>query len=187
MTSSALNAKLLRVRMVVLDCDGVLTDGAIYLDSAGRESKAFSVLDGTGIKYLKRSDIEVAILSGRSAKAVDHRARELDIAYVYQGYKNKMEGLKALLNRSGTPAEAVCYAGDDLTDVPVLCAVGLAVAVADARPEVQRCADWVTQAPGGAGAVREIAERILKAQDKWGDVIARYGLESERDSGGSRP
>jgi 3-deoxy-D-manno-octulosonate 8-phosphate phosphatase (KDO 8-P phosphatase) len=184
--SSELNAKLRRVRMVVLDCDGVLTDGTIYLDSAGRETKAFSVVDGSGIKYLQRAGIQVAILSGRSAKAVDYRAKELDIAFVYQGYKVKLDGLAKLIKRSGIPAEAICYLGDDLPDIPVMREVGLGIAVADARPEVRRMADWVARTEGGRGVVREVGERILKAQKKWGDIIARYGLKTGRNVRGSR-
>jgi 3-deoxy-D-manno-octulosonate 8-phosphate phosphatase (KDO 8-P phosphatase) len=169
-------ARVRHIRLVVLDVDGVLTDGSILLDADGREMKQFNVHDGTGIKYLQRADLGVAILSGRRARAVTHRARELDIRPVLQGYKFKADGLRRLLRETKLPAEAMAFVGDDLPDIPVMRAVGLAVAVADARPEVRAAAHWVTRTPGGRGAVREVAERILRLQGRWADIIARYGL-----------
>ena len=171
-----------RIRAVVFDCDGVLTDGGIHIGPDGREFKTFNVHDGTGIKYLLRVGLQVAILSGRSADAVTHRAQELGIEHVVQGCKVKTEGLTDLLQRMTLNAEAVCFVGDDLTDIPVMRQVGLAVAVANARPEVLCIAHWSTRTPGGSGAAREVAERILKVQGKWEQVIARYGLaESPAD------
>lgn len=171
-----------RVQVVVFDCDGVLTDGGIHVGPDGREFKTFNVHDGTGIKYLLRVGIRVAILSGRSADAVTHRARELGIEHVVQGCKVKTEGLTDLLQRMNVTEDAVCFVGDDLTDIPVMRRVGLGVAVSNARPEVLRIAHWSTRTPGGRGAAREVAERILKVQGKWEQVIARYGLpESPAD------
>ena len=159
--------------------DGVLTDGSILLMPDGREIKCFNVADGTGIKYLERAGIVTAILSGRSAKAVNHRARELGIRYVLQGYKRKLDGLARLARRAGIPPERMCFVGDDLPDIPVMRKVAFAVAVADARPEVIRAAHWVTRARGGRGAAREVAEKILKAQGKWRGIIARYELADD--------
>jgi len=173
-----ISSRMRRVRLVALDVDGVLTDGSILVADDGREVKVFNAHDGAGVKYLERAGIRTAILSGRRVPAVAHRARDLGIRYVLQGFKFKMQGLERLVRRSGVAPEEMCYVGDDLPDIPVMRKVGLAVAVADARPEVRRAAHWVTRAPGGRGAVREIAERVLKAQRKWRGIILRYGLTS---------
>lgn len=170
--------RLQQIRLVVLDCDGVLTDGTICINADGSEAKTFHVHDGCGVKYLQRAGLKTAILSGRTAAAVAHRAKELGIKHVLQGYKTKLEGLKELLRKTRLEAEAVCYVGDDLPDLPVLRAVGFGVAVANARAEVRKAADYVTRARGGNGAVRELAEMILKAQAKWGGIMDRYGLET---------
>lgn len=177
MSPKELRTRIRRIRLVAFDCDGVLTDGAIQIAANGSETKVFNVYDGSGIKCLQRAGLLTAILSGRTAAAVTHRANELDIPYVLQGYKIKLEGLEKLARRSKTRLEAICYVGDDLPDIPVMRKVGLAVAVASARPEVRRAAHWVTRARGGAGAVREVAEKILKGQGRWNEIIARYGLE----------
>ncbi len=176
MNSRELLHRIRRVRLVIFDVDGVLTDGGIYLDAAGGEVKRFDVHDGTGIKYLQRAGIGTAILSGRRAGAVTRRARELGLSRVLQGYKVKLDGLRRLLRETGLPPDALCFVGDDLIDIPVMRAVGLAVAVPNARPEVRRAAHWVTRASGGRGAAREVAERILRAQGRWAPIIARYGL-----------
>lgn len=176
MKKNELLDRIRRVRLVVFDVDGVLTDGSIYIGADGREAKRFNVHDGTGIKYLQRAGIPTAILSGRRADAVTHRARELDMAPVLQGYKFKMDGLDRIIRRTKVPADAICFVGDDFPDIPVMRAVALGVAVADARPEVLACAHWITSARGGCGAVREIAERILRVQGRWAAIIERYGL-----------
>ncbi len=162
------------IRAVILDVDGVLTDGGIIIGDDGAEMKRFHAHDGAGIKYLLRSGIQVALLSGRRCEAVERRARELGIAHIRQGAKDKLPVYEELLTELGLPDEAVCYVGDDLTDIPVLRRAGVAVAVASARPEVRAVADEVTEAPGGQGAVRELAERLLKAQGKWETILARY-------------
>ena len=176
MTKPSLTALMKRVEMVVLDVDGVLTDGTFGVTDGGEEIKFFHTQDGSGIKYLQRAGIPVAILSGRSAKAVERRAKELGIRWVLQGHKYKLEGLERLAHESGLSADRMCYVGDDLPDIPVMRQVRLAVAVPNARPETRRIAHWTTRAHGGRGAVREVAERILKAQGKWGEIFARYGL-----------
>jgi len=164
------------IRAVILDVDGVLTDGGVVLADDGSELKRFHVWDGTAIKYLLRNDIQVAFLSGRESAAVARRAKELGVAHVRQGAKQKLPAYQELLDELGAADEAVCYVGDDLPDIPVMRRAGHAVAVANAREEVQAVADHVTHAPGGQGAVREVAERILKAQGKWATVLGRYGL-----------
>ena len=164
------------IRAVICDVDGVLTDGTIYLGGDGQELKGFNASDGAGIKYLQRSGIAVALLTGRESGAVTRRAAELGIDHVRQGAKRKEPAFDELLAALGITDAEACYIGDDLVDVPVLRRAGLAVAVADARPEVLAIADLVTATPGGRGAVRELAEHLLKAQGKWADVIGRYGL-----------
>ena len=176
MKRPTLATRMKRIRLVAFDCDGVLTDGTIRITSTGREIKSFSVLDGTGIKWLQRAGLQTAILSGRKSRAVTLRAGELGIRHVLQGVKLKTNGLRTLLARSKVAPEEICFVGDDLPDIPVMRRVGLAVAVADARPEVRRIAHWTTRAKGGRGAVREVAEKILKLQSKWGALVARYGL-----------
>ncbi|HHT9138214.1 MAG TPA: KdsC family phosphatase [Candidatus Wunengus sp. YC60] len=162
------------IKLVIIDVDGVLTDGAIYIDSEGREIKAFHVLDGTGIAYLHRAGIKVAIISGRTCKAVIHRANELGIEDVYQGARNKLDAYKEILQKYALLDEEICYIGDDLIDLPILYRVGFPVAVANASPIVKQHSTYVTKARGGQGAVREVAEKILKFQDKWDFIMERY-------------
>lgn len=162
------------LRLVVLDVDGVLTDGRIIYDSEGRESKQFHVRDGSAIKWLIRSGLQVAWLSGRTSSVVEARARELGVQEVLQGAKRKLPAFRRLLRRLGVSPREVCYVGDDLPDIPVLRRVGVACTVADAPEEVKAVCRVVTRAPGGGGAVREIAERILRAQGAWGELLGRY-------------
>ncbi len=180
----ALLERARRVRMVIMDCDGVLTDGkAIHVSTLGRlgrllsigcDALAFSVQDGSGIKYLQRSGIRTAILSGRDVGATYHRARVLGIEDVVTGAKVKLEGYEEICRRNELEDIEVAYVGDDLPDIPVMRRVGLAVAVANAVPDVIDHAHMVTQRSGGDGAVRELAEFILKAQGKWDAIMARY-------------
>ena len=163
-----------RIRLLVLDVDGVLTDGRIVYDSAGGEAKAFHAADGQGIKYWLRAGHQAAVLSGRESETVQRRADELGIALVCMGAKDKLPAFEELLARADASAEETCYVGDDLVDLPVLARAGFAVAVRDAPEEVRRTAHYVTRRPGGAGAVREVIERILRYQDRWADVTRRY-------------
>jgi len=164
------------IRAVICDVDGVLTDGTLYLGGGGIELKGFHAWDGAGMKYLMRSGIGVALLTGRESEVVARRAEELGIEHVRQGVKDKLPACEELLAELGVAAAAACYVGDDLVDVPVMRHVGTGVAVANARAEVRDAADLVTDAAGGKGAVRELAERILKAQGMWAAVVSRYGL-----------
>lgn len=174
MTDERLLEKIRRVRLLMLDVDGVLTDGRIIVDDAGLESKQFDVRDGHGLKLLMRYDIGVAIVTGRRSRVVDHRAADLEIAEVHQGIWNKGEVLAGILERQKLAAEESAYIGDDIVDIPLLRKVGFAVAVADAVPEVQGAADYVTRCAGGRGAVREVCEMILKAKGLWHEVSTRY-------------
>jgi len=166
--------KAAAIRLVVMDCDGVLTDGRAFYGSDGFEAVAFNVKDGSGIKYLHRSGIRTAILSGRNVEAVRTRADVLGIELVEQGAKVKIDAYERIIAQAGVTDGEVAYIGDDLPDIPVMRRAGLAVAVTDAAPEVIAAADLVTRRRGGKGAVRELAEFILRAQGKWEKILERY-------------
>jgi 3-deoxy-D-manno-octulosonate 8-phosphate phosphatase (KDO 8-P phosphatase) len=171
------NEKLRRaasIKMVVFDVDGVLTDGSIMLDASGSEIKRFNVKDGSGMKFLRRSGLRLAIISGRESAAVEARASDLGIEYVYQGCKQKLPAYEDLKKRAGLDDDEIAYIGDDLPDVPVMRRCGLAVAVADAVGETRSAAHHVTAAVGGKGAARELAEWLLRAQGRWEAILSRY-------------
>jgi 3-deoxy-D-manno-octulosonate 8-phosphate phosphatase (KDO 8-P phosphatase) len=153
-----------RIRMMVLDVDGVLTDGRLYYGAQGEALKAFDVRDGHGIKMLIANGVDVALLSARSSPIVAIRASELGIRHVLQGQSEKVQGLTELLLDTGLTAADCGYAGDDLPDLPVLRAVGFAASVADASDEVRAAAHWVAPRAGGCGAVRALAEYVLRAK-----------------------
>jgi len=162
------------IKMVIFDVDGVLTDGGIIFDVYGIETKKFNVKDGTGIKYLIRSGLQVAFITGRQSMVVAIRAKELGVTDVFQNAKIKIEPYEQLLAKYGLKDEDVCYIGDDLPDIPVMRRVGFPAAVANASAEVKNIATFVTTAAGGQGAARELAEKILKDQDKWKTILSRY-------------
>ena len=173
--SAELKERIKKIRLVVMDVDGILTDGTIWLGPNGTEFKPFNVLDGAGIKYLHRAGLMTALITGRRSPVVDARAAELGIADVFQGAKVKMEAFEVLLKRRSVSPEEVCYIGDDLPDLPVMRAAGFSASTPDSRPENIEAADYVTETAGGRGAVRELAELILKVQEKWEtDIMARY-------------
>jgi 3-deoxy-D-manno-octulosonate 8-phosphate phosphatase (KDO 8-P phosphatase) len=169
-------SKIRRVRLLILDVDGVMTDGRIIVDDAGLESKQFDVRDGHGLKMLMRCDIGVALLTGRRSRVVEHRAADLGITAVYQGVLNKAEAFPGILDRFTLAPIETAYVGDDVVDIPVLRRVGFAVAVADAVSEARQVADYVTKRSGGRGAVREVCEIILAAQGRWEAVADRYAF-----------
>jgi len=173
-TREELEGKIKAIQLLVLDVDGVLTDGRTFHGSGGSEGLLFNVQDGTGIKWLQRSGLPVALITGRTLDAVLSRAEVLGIEHVLQGAKVKLEAYKELKQRTGLTDEAIGYVGDDLLDLPVMRRVRLAVAVANARPEVKQIADMVTHACGGDGAVRELAELILKTRGRWEEITRRY-------------
>ena len=153
-----------RIRLLVLDVDGVLTDGRLYLSPTGEELKVFHVRDGSGLVAVQRAGITVAIISGRDSAAVSRRAAELGIRHVRQGVVDKGAELDRLLTELGVePVETACV-GDDTPDLPMLRRVGLAVGVADAHPALLEAAHWITRAPGGRGAVREVCDLLLSAR-----------------------
>lgn len=162
------------IELLLVDVDGVLTDGVIAVDDHGVETKHFHVRDGSGFDLWHKAGKRSAILSGRWAPAVTRRAGELGIAPVIQGVSQKGEPFRKLLAELGLNAAQVCYMGDDLPDLPVLRAVGLAACPADAAAEVRETVHVVTQTRGGRGAVREIVELILKQQGVWDGLVARY-------------
>jgi len=163
---AVLRERASKIRMLVLDVDGVLTDGKLYFDHAGNEMKAFNSRDGMGMKALQRVGIEVAVITGRKSEAVAQRMAQLGIQYVYQGREDKLEAFLELLKVTGLDPQQVCFAGDDWIDLPVLLRAGLAVSVADAEERVKQQAHWITRRNGGDGAVREICNLILAAQQK---------------------
>ena len=167
----ALKERALGIRMLLLDVDGILTDGKLYFDHEGNEMKAFDTRDGLGIKAVQRSGIDVAVITGRSSGAVSHRMRQLGIQHVYQGREDKLSAFLDLLEKTGLKENEVCFAGDDWIDIPVLLRVGLAVSVADADDSVKQRAHWITERKGGDAAVREICNLLLKAQGKEKAVL----------------
>jgi 3-deoxy-D-manno-octulosonate 8-phosphate phosphatase (KDO 8-P phosphatase) len=174
MCSTDLAARCAGIELLAVDVDGVLTDGVIVLDDHGVESKHFHVRDGLGYSLWHKAGKRSAILSGRRAEVVDRRAAELKISHVAQGLAEKSEAFTNLLDHYGLKRSQVCFVGDDLVDLPVLRAVGLAACPADAVAEVRESVHLVTSARGGGGAVREVIEIILKAQGLWHGLCGCY-------------
>lgn len=166
--------KAAKIKLLLLDVDGVMTDGSIILDSHQGEAKRFHVRDGHGVKLLKRAGVEVGIISGRDSPVVTRRAKELGIEIVEQGSLIKLEAYQRIRGQTGLKDDEIAYLGDDVIDIPLLRKVGLAAAVADALEEVKKEAHYTTCLSGGKGAVRELAELILRAQGKWAQVMERY-------------
>ena len=166
--------RLQKIKLLILDVDGVMTDGRIIFDSNGVESKFFNVKDGHGIKMLQRSGVEVAIISGRASQVVTNRAAELGIDLVYQKSLDKLTPYRAILAEKGLTEAETAFVGDDLIDIPVLTRVGFAAAPADAIDEVKDLVHYVAKNAGGWGAVREVCDMIIKAQGKWEEITGRY-------------
>jgi len=163
-----------RIDLLVLDVDGVLTDGRVTLTGEGDEIKSFHVRDGAGMKYWKRAGGKLAIITGRGSPAVTRRAKELDVDVVRMHAKTKLPVLEEILEELGVEADRTAVVGDDLTDIPLMRHCGFSIAVADAVAEVRQRADHVTDTPGGRGAVREVIELILKGSGRWEQIMARY-------------
>lgn len=163
-----------RIRLVLLDVDGVMTDGSILFLGDGTELKSFHAQDGVGIKVAQRCGLDVGVITGRKSRAVEQRCAELGITELHQGDWRKLPAFEGILERRGLLAEQVCFAGDDVVDLPILRRCGLAVTVPGGHPEVQAVAHAVSTRPGGQGAVREILDAILRAQGKWPEVMALY-------------
>ncbi|HLJ96537.1 MAG TPA: HAD hydrolase family protein [Gemmataceae bacterium] len=167
MTHMPLSQRCLAIELLLLDVDGVLTDGGIIYGDDGREWKVFHVRDGSGLKLWHLAGKRSAVISGRSSTVVDVRAAELGVSLVLQGAADKRPAYQRVLTEMGVRSEQVCYIADDVPDLPILRDCGLAVAVADACPEVRSAADYITLTPGGRGAVRETVELILRCQNRW--------------------
>ncbi len=162
------------IKLLVLDVDGVLTDGTLLYSANGEEMKAFDVKDGLGIRLVRRWGIEVSIISGRSSAAVERRAEELGIAPVVQGTLNKIEAFDRILDEKNLDDRQVCTVGDDVTDVPLMVRSGLSFSVPEGVDEARRVADRITRSRAGHGAVREVCEFLLKAQGFWEQVVNQW-------------
>ncbi len=168
--------KLKNIKLLLLDVDGVMTDGGIIYDASGLETKRFNVKDGHGIKMLQRHGVEVGIITGRTSIVVDNRARELGITVVYQGALKKIDSYLDVKLKTGLNDSEIAYMGDDVIDVPVLRRVGFSAAPLDALSEVRGVVDYVSPYCGGYGAVRDLCDHILKARGAWGEISERYEL-----------
>lgn len=169
-------ARASQIELLILDVDGVLTDGSLFYDNHGQEYKAFNSRDGHGLRMLQDAGVKVAILTGRQSELVQHRAKNLNIPteLVFQGFRDKRPAFEALLAYTGIPAHKIAYVGDDVIDLPVMTQVGLAIAVADAHPFVQEQAHWITNRSGGRGAVRETCEMLLDARGQLQAILTSY-------------
>ena len=166
-----LQTKAQAIKLLICDVDGVFSDGRIYLGNQGEELKAFHTRDGQGIKFLQAAGIEVAIITGRNSEIVRRRMGELGIQYIYQGQKDKRQAYQQLKEQLTLQDHEIAYIGDDLPDLPLIIRAGLGCCVADAPSYIRQAADYCTQLPGGHGAVRELIDLLLSAQNKLADVI----------------
>ena len=176
MSRSTTLRKASRIRLLLFDVDGVLTDGTLLVHADGSESKRFHVRDGTAIVWAHRAGLLTGVLTARPSPATAQRAAQLAMRVVAQAERSKLAAYEQILRAHRLSDEAVAFMGDDLLDLPVLARAGLAAAPADAAPEVRRRVDFVTRARGGEGAVRELIELVLKAQDRWSSVASEYGV-----------
>jgi 3-deoxy-D-manno-octulosonate 8-phosphate phosphatase (KDO 8-P phosphatase) len=162
-----------RIKLLLMDCDGVLTDGRLWLTEDG-EQKSFNTHDGLGLSLLHRAGLKSGIITGRTSKAVTRRAHELGVEFVHQGDPEKIAAFEKILEQAGVDENEVAFVSDDLPDIPLMKRAELAIAVADATAEVRAVAHYVTRAKGGRGAVREAIELILKSQGRWNDLVEDY-------------
>ncbi|GAB4462950.1 MAG: HAD-IIIA family hydrolase [Armatimonadaceae bacterium] len=174
MVSENATQLLARVRLLALDVDGTLTDGGVYYDDLGRESKRFHIQDGLGIVAAQRVGLQIAWITGRESSLVERRARELGVSWLRQGVRDKATALRVLSEESGVSPDAIAFMGDDWNDLPALQTAGVALAPANAVPEVRARVHWVTERAGGSGAVREAIEMILRAQGTYEAALAAY-------------
>lgn len=171
---SSIERRALHIKLLLMDCDGVLTDGRLWLLENGDEHKSFHTHDGLGLALFHRAGLKSGIISGRTSTAVERRARELGVEFVHQGDPDKLEAFEQVLRQAGVDENEVAFIGDDLPDIPLMKRSELAVAVADAVDETRLAAHYVTRAEGGRGAVREVVEIILKSQGRWNDLVDEY-------------
>ncbi|HEX6044048.1 MAG TPA: HAD hydrolase family protein [Pyrinomonadaceae bacterium] len=174
MDNSELERRAANIKLLMMDCDGVLTDGRIWILENGEDQKTFHTRDGLGIELLHRAGLKSGIISGRTSSALARRAQSLGVSFLWQGHEDKRQAFADTLAQAGVSHDETAYVGDDLTDLPLMRISGLAVAVADAAAEVKAHAHYVTGAKGGRGAVREVVELILKAQGRWDEIVKSY-------------
>lgn len=172
--STNLINKIKQLKLVILDVDGVLTDGRLFFDDQGNEYKCFHARDGHGIKLLRASGVEIAVISGRKSNSVTIRMQSLGIQHVYQGYENKRIALNKIIESFPFELHEIAHVGDDLLDIPIMNQVGVAIAVQDANFAVKKFAHWCTKTPGGQGAVREICDMILQIQGNYDALLQDY-------------
>jgi len=166
--------KAKKLKLLILDVDGVLTDGRLFFDDNGKEYKCFHARDGHGIKLLRQTGVEVAVISGRKSNSVALRMKALGVEYVYQGHENKIAAFNEIIQSLSIQPEQAAHVGDDLLDLPIMTRVGLSIAVNDANDSVKEYADWCTKTPGGQGAVREICDFIMQAQGTFEGILKSY-------------
>lgn len=166
--------KARRIRLLIFDVDGVLTDGSLFIGDDGQEYKAFNSRDGHGIKMLMGYGIEVAIITGRTSNVVEHRVKNLGITHVYQGQQDKLQAYRDLSEKLGIAHEEIAYVGDDVVDLPVMRRVGIAIAVQDAHALVRKHSHWQTPSPGGRGAARDVCEMLMEAKGVLDDEMSKY-------------
>ena len=183
--TAAASGDAARIRVLCLDVDGVLTDGSVWLDDLGHETKRFHARDGLGIALWRRLGGEVVVITGRAGLAVRHRLEELGVRHLWSGSHDKLADLRAALAAVGAAPDEVAFVGDDLPDLPAMRACGYPVAVHDAAPEVRAAALHVTAPAGGHGAVRETVEHPLRSQNRWNEALAIFGARAE--DGHDRP
>lgn len=171
---SQLLDKAAKIKLLICDVDGVLSDGKVYFTNQTDEIKNFNIKDGLGIKLLQRSGIEVAIITGRQSRIVEHRAKELGIQHIYQGHSDKRAAFKQIAQNLGLNSEQIAHIGDDLPDLPLMKLAGLGICVADAYHFVRQHADWCTTLNGGQGAVREVADLLLFSQNMLNKALNSY-------------
>ncbi|MGD8629381.1 MAG: 3-deoxy-manno-octulosonate-8-phosphatase KdsC [Gammaproteobacteria bacterium] len=169
-----IHEKAARIRLLIFDVDGVLTDGSLFVGDDGQEYKAFNSRDGHGIKMLQKYGVEIAIITGRTSQVVEHRMANLGITHIYQGKLEKLPAYEELRKKLGISAEETAYVGDDVVDLPVMRRVGLAIAVQDAHPLVRQHSHWQTPSTGGRGAARDVCEMLMEAKGVLQDELGRY-------------
>mgnify|MGYP005841782811 CR=1 FL=1 len=169
-----ITAKAANIKLLIFDVDGVLTDGSLFYGDDGQEYKAFNSRDGHGIKMLKKYDVGIGIITGRTSQVVEHRVRNLGITHVYQGRLDKLPAFEELIAHLGVRPEECAYVGDDVVDLPIMSRVGLAIAVQDAHPFVKKHAHWITPSGGGRGAGRDVCELLLEARGKLEQELESY-------------
>lgn len=176
LSEEELKARFKKIKLLLLDVDGVLTDGRIIYDSRGRDSKFFDVHDGLGVFVLDKSGIQTILITAKSSKTISPRAKDMRVAEVFADIFPKTTVLDKILKKYKVSSDEICFMGDDLVDLSLMHKVGLPVAVANASWEIKEASLYITNRSGGRGAVREVAELILKSQGKWKDILGFYGV-----------